>query len=140
MLTTFNGVRAALAGSGLPKWLWGEALAYVVHVYNRTARHALQGRSPFEVRYGHAPDVSNLREWGCHVVVSVPTDSKLDARGREACWLGLDRTSNGHRIYWPKERKISHMFPTLLHLLSSVCAMFLNLRARHHLSLARSVN
>lgn len=120
MLTTFNGVRAVLAGSGLPKWLWGEALAYVVHVYNRTARRALQGRSPFEVRYGHAPDVSNLREWGCHVVVSVPTDSKLDARGREARWLG--------------------MFPTLLHLLSSVCAMFLNLRARHHLSLARSVN
>ncbi|GBE88222.1 hypothetical protein SCP_1300360 [Sparassis crispa] len=106
-LTVFNSVRAALAGSGLPKWLWGEALAYVVYVYNRTARHALQGRSPFEARYGHAPDVSNLHEWGSIVFVTVATDSKFDAQGREARWVGLDWTSNGHRIYWPKERKIS---------------------------------
>ncbi|GBE85560.1 hypothetical protein SCP_0800770 [Sparassis crispa] len=106
-LTAFNGVRAVLVGSGLPKWLWGEALAYVVYVYNRTARHALQGKSPFEVRFGHAPDVSNLHEWGSVVYVKVDTNSKFDARGKEARWIGLDHTSNGHRIYWPKEKKIS---------------------------------
>ncbi|GBE80058.1 hypothetical protein SCP_0212610 [Sparassis crispa] len=106
-LTVFNGIRAALACSGLPKWLWGEALAYVVYVYNRTARCALQGQSPFEVHYGHTPDISNLHEWGSTVFVTVATDSKFDARGHEVCWIGLDRMSNGHRIYWLKERKIS---------------------------------
>ncbi|GBE86104.1 hypothetical protein SCP_0806280 [Sparassis crispa] len=63
-LTIFDGMRTALAGSGLPKWLWGEALAYIVYVHNRTACHALQGKSPFEVHFGHTLDVSNLHEWG----------------------------------------------------------------------------
>ncbi|GBE78838.1 hypothetical protein SCP_0200350 [Sparassis crispa] len=106
-LTVFDGVCAALAGSGLPKWLWGEALAYIVYVHNRTARRTLQGKSPFEVRFGRTPDVSNLHEWGSVVFVKVDTNSKLDARSREVHWIGPDSTSNGCHIYWPKEKKIS---------------------------------
>ena len=70
-------------------------------------KRALGRKWPYEAQYGHPPDLSNLHLWGCIVYVQVDAPSKLDARGKPAHWIGLDSTSNGHWIYWPKQRKIS---------------------------------
>ena len=32
---------------------------------------------------------------------------KLSARAVECRWLGFDPTSNGHRVWWPEQRKVS---------------------------------
>ncbi|KAF7371239.1 Transcription factor [Mycena sanguinolenta] len=92
-----NGVlvekcRALLHASGLPKFLWGECLRHV----------AVHGRKP---------DFSDVHEWGCkcyvHQQMDVVKQSKLDPRAKEGRWMGLDDASQGHRIYWPGERKVS---------------------------------
>jgi len=44
--TLFDGVRAVLNDSGLPQWLWGYALAYMVYVWNRTPKKAIGIKQP----------------------------------------------------------------------------------------------
>ena len=99
--TLLERIRAFAHESGLPKSLWGEALRHAVWLKNRTATRALDGRTPFEALYGHPPDLSRLRAWGCHVWVHDPDRSKLDVRAREARWLGFDIDARAHRVFWP---------------------------------------
>jgi hypothetical protein len=87
--------------------LWGEALRHASWLKNRTATHALDGKTLFEALYGQPPDLTNLRIWGCPVWVHSPGGSKLDARAKEAKWLGLDVDACTHRIYWPRSGKVS---------------------------------
>jgi hypothetical protein len=105
----FNMVRTFLVAFGLPKWLWGEALKHTLYVYNRLVHAALKGKTPFKVRFGIAPDVSNVWEWGSVVYVHQDSKgySKLEPHALEARWIGLDTDSNGHRIYWPSWRAIT---------------------------------
>jgi hypothetical protein len=107
--TMFNMVRTFLVASGLPKWLWGKALKHTLYVYNRSAHAAFKGKTPFEVRFGNAPDVSNIWEWGSVVYVHQDSKgySKLELRTLEVRWIGLDADLNGHWIYWPSRRAIT---------------------------------
>jgi len=105
--TLFNGVRAALSSSRLPHWTWGYALDYCVHIWNRTPHKPIGMKTPFEMRFNKQPDLSNIHPFGCIVYVTKKPTSKLEERGLEGRWIGLDPTSNGHRIYWPSRRTIS---------------------------------
>jgi hypothetical protein len=107
--TILNMVRTFLVASGLPKWLWGEAVRYALYIFRRSAHSALGGKTPYEVRFGKAPNVSNLWPWGSVVYVhqDEKNRSKLEPRALEARWLGFDESSNGHRVYWPVRRSIS---------------------------------
>nr|GAT59056.1 predicted protein [Mycena chlorophos] len=55
--------------------------------------------------------MTEVHEWGCKCYVHQHPDvvgqSKLDARAKEGRWMGLDENSQGHRIYWPGQRKVS---------------------------------
>jgi hypothetical protein len=105
--TIVDTMRTYFAASGLPRWLWGECLRHAAWVLNRSAHKALGGLSPFEARFGVAPDISGLWEWGAWVYVHSTTKNKLDPRAAECRWLGFDESSNGHRVYWPARRVIS---------------------------------
>jgi len=54
-----NAARTMLYDSGLPDSLWAEAFNTATYVHNRTPTRALDGRTPFEVRYG-----ALARVWG----------------------------------------------------------------------------
>ena len=99
--TLLERIRAFTHTSGLPKSLWGEALRQATWLKNRTATHALDGKTPFEALYGRPPDLSALRTWGTPVLVHNASGSKLNVRAREARWLGLDVDAKAHRVYWP---------------------------------------
>ena len=58
--TVLNGVRACLASSHLPKFLWGECLGYVTYIMNRTPHSALAYRSPFEEQHCKGPRPTRL--------------------------------------------------------------------------------
>ena len=75
--------------SGLPKFLWGEALCHATWLKNRTATRALDGRTPYQALFGRPPDLSALQPWGTTVWVHDANGMKLDARAREGRWLGL---------------------------------------------------
>jgi hypothetical protein len=99
--------RAILHASGLPKFLWGEALRHVIWLKNRTSTVAVPLKTPIEAVTGQKPDLLKLPEWGCQVWVHTKKNLKLDARAIEGRWVGFDEQSKGSRIYWPQKRSIT---------------------------------
>ena len=53
-------ITAMLAESGLTMAFWGEALAILVHVWNRCPTAALDNATPYELWHGCKPEVSHL--------------------------------------------------------------------------------
>jgi transposase InsO family protein len=100
-------MRAILHASGLPKFLWGEAVRHVIWLKNRTSTVAVASKTPHEVVTGKKPNLSMLPEWGCPVWVHTKDNSKLDARAIEGRWVGFDEQSKGSRIYWPEKHSIT---------------------------------
>jgi len=104
--TLMEKVRMMLHESGLPKFLWGEALKYAVYVKNCTWTQALKNMTPYEVLTGMKPDILNLRIWGQKVWVHDDKGTKLDDRAKEGYWVEIDNESKAHRIYWPGKRSV----------------------------------
>ena len=106
--TLLERTRAFLHASGLPKFLWGEAIHHAVWLKNRTPTRALpDGKTPYEMLYGKKPNLAGLREWGAKVWVHDNSGSKLDGRSRIGRWVGFDEASNAHRIYWPDKHSVT---------------------------------
>jgi hypothetical protein len=63
---------------------------------------------PYERLYGEKPNLGGVPKWGQHIWVHDATNSKLDVRARQACWVGYDTDStHAHRIYWPNTKHTS---------------------------------
>jgi transposase InsO family protein len=105
--TLLNIVRKLLIASGLPRFLWMEALNHAVWVRNRTTTARTEGSTPHEQATGIKPNLADLHEWGSKVWVRVDATSKLDVRSKAGRWVGYDAESKGHRIYWEDRRSVS---------------------------------
>ena len=102
--------RAMLHDSGLPKFLWAEAVSHAVYIRNRTWTRAIGDTTPYELLNGRKPSVKGLQPWGCQVRIHDGGEdkSKLDGRSKIGRWMGFDPdTKDGHRIYWPEKRSVS---------------------------------
>ena len=105
--TLLEKVRAILHAADLPGFLWGEALKHAIWLKNWTSTRALGKKTPFEAFNESKPDLRNLHEWGCKVMIHNDNNNKLGARAREGRWLGLDQESiQGHRIYYEDTKTI----------------------------------
>ena len=60
-LTLLNKVRAMLLYSGLPNYLWGEAILAACYIYNRTPHSAIDLKTPYEAYNGIKPNISNIK-------------------------------------------------------------------------------
>lgn len=68
-----EAVTALLIDSGLPKYMWAEALNYAVFTLNRTGKSPVAGKSPYEVFYNKEKfDIRLLKPFGAKVVCQVP--------------------------------------------------------------------
>jgi hypothetical protein len=105
--TIVERIRAFTHSSGLPKFLWGEALRHATWLKNRTATCALDGLTPYQAVFSCAPDVSRLRQWGAMVWVHVGDGDKFAARTHEGRWLGFDTELCAHRIYFPSSCSVA---------------------------------
>ena len=64
--TVMNMVRAMLADANLPTKFWAEALITAVHINNHLPTSANpHNASPYELWTGAAPQLSNIRTFGC---------------------------------------------------------------------------
>ena len=93
-------VRTLPVDSGLPKFLWKEALRFAMWIRNWTTTHHLDGKIRYEVFYGTKPDIGDIHLWDSCVWVRDLTPGKLDSRGREGCFVEYYAKSKGCRIYW----------------------------------------
>jgi hypothetical protein len=96
-----------LQESGLAMAFWGEALAALVHVWNRCPTAALDSVTPYELWNGRKPDVSHLRVWGCTAYVHIQRDKRPALRPHyEKCvFIGHPEGYKGWKFYNPTTKR-----------------------------------
>lgn len=105
--THLNRARAMMFTSGLPPFLWGEAVRHSVWIGNRSMTRSLkEKKTPHEMATHQKPDLSNLPVWGANVWVKQLKVGKLEPRAKIGHFVGVDDESKGWRVYWPERRKI----------------------------------
>ena len=62
--TRAEQARAMLISSGLPRFLWEEAMKHSAWLQNHTPARALQGKTPYEMRHGKKPYLAGIQEFG----------------------------------------------------------------------------
>ena len=103
-----EGVAAMLLDAQLPKSLWAHAYKHSVYVHNRTGQDALEGKTPYEARFGVPPDLRHLRLWGSRVWVRQEKFSKLNPKARSGRFVGFsDNHRDATHVYWPDKRNIT---------------------------------
>ncbi|KAJ9530444.1 hypothetical protein QJQ45_012421 [Haematococcus lacustris] len=97
--TVMNSVRAMLDSSGAPKPLWGEAARAVATVHNVSPVAGLP-HTPWEVAFGHVPDVSFLRVWGAPAYIHQPDQlrRKLDSKVAKGIFVGYELGCRSYRV------------------------------------------
>ncbi len=100
-------IQAFMHTSGLPKFLWGEALRHATWLKNRTATWALDGLTPHQALLGRAPNLSGLQRWGTTMWVHDANGTKLDAHMCKGHWLGFDTESHAHCVYFSATHNVT---------------------------------
>lgn len=103
--TLMNKIRTKIIESGIPKFLWGEALKASAYEVNRLPTSALRrGQTPAMLWHGRN-DISKLKVFGCRAwYTTLPKESKLNPRAKRAVMIGY--CGGGYRLWVPKEEKI----------------------------------
>src|SRR5271168_1027696 len=107
MRTRAERARALLLASGLPCFLWEEAMKHSTWLQNRTPTRALDGKTPYEMIHKKKPNLAGIQEFGAAAYVKDLKAGKLDARAKVGRFVGYDSESKGFRIYWPATRSVS---------------------------------
>jgi len=78
------------------------------YVRNRCPTKALQGKTPYELRFSHVPNVSYFKSFGCdaYCLDRLPTKGKFHARAKKDILLGYSDTSKTYRVWLPGEKKV----------------------------------
>ena len=103
MCTRTECVRALLLASGLPQFLWEEAMKHATWLQNRTPAHAIDGKTPYEMQHKKKPHLAGIQEFGVAAYVKDLKAGKLDAHAKVGRFIGYDSESKGYWIYWPQK-------------------------------------
>lgn len=92
--------RCLLVLSGLPASLWAEAVNTANYIRNRSPTSSLNGKTPYKILYGAAPDVSKFKTFGQEVFCldRNPNKGKFEPRSHKGIFLGYSDTSKAYRI------------------------------------------
>ncbi|KAF1332517.1 reverse transcriptase, partial [Globisporangium splendens] len=99
--TLVESARCMIEHAGLSKRYWGEAVATAAFLRNRCPTRATgHDKSPHEVWTQKKPLLKNLKIFGCHAYVHVPSEkrSKLDARSVLCRFLGYSDHEKTYRF------------------------------------------
>lgn len=103
--TIMEKSRSMLDDCGFQRLMWSEAVLASVFLINRSPTSALKDAvTPYELWFGHRPNVSRLRIFGSKAFVHIPKEKrdKLDSKSKVCYFVGY--AINGYRL-WDPERK-----------------------------------
>ena len=88
-----------LLQSGLPKYMWAEALCYAAFIINCLPRHD-QLASPYEILNGHHLHICKIKPFGCEAWAHVHAAkrTKYAPKAVKCVFLGLQLNSSGFRL------------------------------------------
>ncbi|GAU49517.1 hypothetical protein TSUD_300440 [Trifolium subterraneum] len=106
--TLLNMVRSMIAGKGVPKRFWPEAVVWATYVINRSPTLSVKDVTPEEAWSGTKPSVSHFKIFGCIGYVHIPEAQrkKLDPKGIKFVHLGVSEESKAYKLYDPLQKKI----------------------------------
>uniref|UniRef100_A0AAG5DMY5 Endonuclease n=1 Tax=Anopheles atroparvus TaxID=41427 RepID=A0AAG5DMY5_ANOAO len=95
-ITVVEKARAMIEDAGMTKKLWSEAVLAAVFIINRSPTAALtMNKTPYEMWYGHKPDVSKFRIFGARAFSFVPKEKrkKFETRSKSCYFVvyGINR-------------------------------------------------
>src|ERR1700723_2021072 len=93
--------------SGLPQFLWEEAMKHVEWLKERTPHAALDEKTPYEMKHKKKPYLWGIHEFGAAAYVKDLKAGKPDAGVQLGHFVGYDSESKGYRIYWPTKWSVS---------------------------------
>lgn len=99
--------RCMLEDSGLPKFLWAEAVNTANFIQNRTITKGANG-IPFQLWKGAKPNVQRMEIFGTKCFVHIPSEKrkKLENTAKEAYFIGYDECSKAFRLYDKVNHKV----------------------------------
>ena len=92
-------INSMLINSGLPKYMWGEALNTACHILNRVPLKHMD-KTPYELWRKRKTSLNYLRVWGCLAKVLVPEHKrkKLGPKTVDCIFLGYLETTTAMRF------------------------------------------
>lgn len=91
--------------SGQPKKLWCEAVQAAVFVINRSPTVALNKKTPYEMWYGHKPNMSKLHIWGSKAYSFIPKAKRSKLARSQVCYF-VGYGVNGYRLWDSRKQKV----------------------------------
>ena len=85
----------------MPNKFWAEAVAMAAYLRNRTTTSADEEQlTPFGKWYGHKPNISHLKVFGCAAYSLIPSTErrKLDKKAQRMCFIGSSKNPKGYRL------------------------------------------
>ena len=81
-----------------PRSLWAEVFSTAVHILNKSPTSSLARITPFEVYFGHKPDVSYFWVFGCDAYVHITKveRGKFDEKSKKMIFVGYNFVSTGY--------------------------------------------
>nr|GEW35625.1 hypothetical protein [Tanacetum cinerariifolium] len=106
--TVMEMAMSLLKGRNVPGEFWGEAVRHAVYLLNRLPSKSLPDITPYEAWYGKKPNLEHLKTFGCIVFAKHTCGhlKKLDDRGKNMVYLGVEDGTKENRLYDPQERKL----------------------------------
>lgn len=103
-LTLLDRVRALFEETGLPKYLWNEAIRCAAYQLNRCPTRVLHGGMPADIFLGNTK-LDNMRVFGSKAyVIILPRKGKLEPRAKEMRMIGYQGC--GYRLWDPETNDI----------------------------------
>ena len=98
---------ALLLASGLPQYLWEEAMKHSTWLQERTPACALNGKTPYEMKNKKKPHLASIHEFSVAAYVKDLKAGNLDDHAQIGWFIGYDSESKGYCIYWPNKQSIT---------------------------------
>nr|GFB36437.1 retrovirus-related Pol polyprotein from transposon TNT 1-94 [Tanacetum cinerariifolium] len=94
--------------SGLPKFLWDEALATACFTQNRSIIQTRYNKTPYDLLRGRKPNVEYFHVFGslCYPTNERDDLGKIKPKADIGVFIGYSKTSNGFGIYNQRTKKI----------------------------------
>lgn len=101
--TLVTKARSVLAGHGLPKSFWAEAMMTACYLNNILSTQDRK-KSPLGLWTGRKPSVKHLKVYGCiaYIYIDKNKRDKLDLNARKGIFVGYRRSTKQYRIFDPK--------------------------------------
>jgi len=94
--TILGGARAMLHHAGMTLGFWSEAVHVAAHILNRSPRSGLDWKTPFELLFGHKPEVTHIRVFGCRAWAIDNKAKKWDPRSTPMVFVGYEIASKAY--------------------------------------------